>query len=386
MYVLGRILTVIFALVIAIAAICGGYLIYLNVNSPRIDDNQRMATNYRYAEGEGGGTVTPPAMAVGKTYKALTYNIGFGANGQDFSFFMDEGKTVNGDETKGLMSRAKDLKTVKGNIKSVASLLLGQSPDIALFQEVDKDAGRSYRYNEYEEIAKAYGDKAGESDASACDVYATNLHTGWLLYPPTHPIGQIRDSGILTLSRYNIDSAERRSLPVDESFLDKFFDLDRCFTVSRIPVEDAGELVLINVHLSAYDAGLKMRGEQMKVLADVMKAERDKGNWVIAGGDWNQSFPGTIDAFKGRMETPKWATEFDEGTLPEGFSIVTAGNADTVATCRDTSIPWTPGINYETTIDGWVVSDNVSASSLNIDTVYEASDHNPVTLTFTLKS
>jgi endonuclease/exonuclease/phosphatase family metal-dependent hydrolase len=284
------------------------------------------------------------------------------------------------------MSRAKDLKTVKGNIKSVASLLLGQSPDIALFQEVDKDAGRSYRYDEYEEIAKASGDKANESDGSACDVYATNLHTGWLLYPPTHPIGQIKDSGILTLSRYNIDSAERRSLPVDESFIDKFFDLDRCFTISRIPVEEAGELVLINVHLSAYDAGLKMRGEQMKMLADVMKAERDKGNWVIAGGDWNQCFPGTIDAFKGRMETPKWATEFDEGALPEGFSIVAAGNADTVATCRDTSIPWTPGINYETTIDGWVVSDNVSASSLNIDTVYEASDHNPVTLTFTLKS
>jgi exonuclease III len=151
-------------------------------------------------------------------------------------------------------------------------------------------------------------------------------------------------------------------------------------------VEAAGELVLINVHLSAYDAGLKMRGEQMKMLAEVMQAERDKGNWVIAGGDWNQCFPDTIDAFKGRMETPEWVNEFDKAALPEGFSIVTAGNADTVATCRDTSIPWTPGINYETTIDGWVVSDNVKASSENIDTVYKASDHNPVTLTFMLKS
>jgi exonuclease III len=87
----------------------------------------------------------------------------------------------------------------------------------------------------------------------------------------------------------------------------------------------------------------------------------------------------------GRMELPSWAHALDEADLPEGFRLVAASNADTIATCRDTSIPWTPGVSYETIIDGWVVSDNVTAYASNIDTDYEASDHNPVLLTFTLK-
>jgi len=417
MYILGRILTVIIALIITIVVICGGYILYLNVNSSRIEDKKPKILYGRYIEAADASEtgeadiVTLPAMIAGKTYKALTYNVGYGANDPDFSFFMAEGKTVEGNRTKGLMSRAKDAKTVKSNINSATSLMLKQSPDIALFQEVDKDASRSYHYNEYEAISEAFAQKAQESDNSVCDAYATDFHTGWLLYPPVHPVGQIKDSGILTLSRYEIDSVERRSLPVDESFPEKYFDLDRCFTVARIPVEDAksgggdsddadaaddsndtsqadgktvGALVIINVHLSAYDAGLKMRDDQMKMLAGVMKDERDKGNWVVVGGDWNQCFPDSIDAFKNRMEVPKWAEKIKEDALPEGFSIVPADNADIIATCRDTSIPWKPGINYETIIDGWIVSDNVAASSENIDTEYEFSDHNPVLLTFRL--
>jgi hypothetical protein len=270
-----------------------------------------------------------------------------------------------------------------------------------------------------------------------------------LLYPPVHPIGQIKDSGIVTLSRYNIDSAERRSLPVAASFPEKYFELDRCVTVVRLPVEEAKsssadadsddadadidsdsagagedsddvdvdadedsadadvdvgadededsdsaspaggesarELVLINVHLSAFDAGLDSRDSQLKEINNMMQEELNKGNWVIAGGDWNQCFPGSFDTFKSRMETPEWAQAFDEDMTPlEGFSYVTADNADITATCRDTSIPWSPGINYETIIDGWIVSDNISASAENIDTEYAFSDHNPVSLTFSL--
>ncbi|MDR1042389.1 MAG: endonuclease, partial [Clostridiales Family XIII bacterium] len=145
------------------------------------------------------------------------------------------------------------------------------------------------------------------------------------------------------------------------------------------------ELVLINVHLSAYESGSRIRGEQMQKLVDVMKDEREKGNWVIVGGDWNQCFPDSVDAFPGRMETPAWAKPLDEDVLPDSFSVVNANNAHIIATCRDSSIPWTPGVSYETIVDGWIVSDNVDATADNIDTDYIASDHNPVLLTFTLR-
>ena len=49
-------------------------------------------------------------------------------------------------------------------------------------------------------------------------------------------------------------------------------------------------------------------------------------------------------------------------------------------------IPYTEGVNYQTALDGFVVSDNVEVTKVrNIDTGYEFSDHNPVEMTFVLK-
>jgi endonuclease/exonuclease/phosphatase family metal-dependent hydrolase len=402
--ILGRIITIIIAVIVTIAAIAAGYMIYLNVNSKRLPDRSELeVTNVAGGLTEGASL---PTLETGREYSALTYNIGFGAYGHEFSFFMSEGRIAGGEETKGLMSRAASEDSVNSNMDAAMAVVMERRPDIAVFQEVDRNAGRSYKIDELKMISRAFGE-----GGSFAEAYATNFHTGWLLWPPAHPMGMVKDSGIATYSRYAIDGAERLSLPVALSFPDKFFDLDRCFTVTRMPVaradgtdagagsdadatnpgSDAGasgaspELVLINVHLSAYEAGKAMRDEQMKKLAGVMSEERANGNWVIAGGDWNQSFPGSIGAFTGRMETPPWVHPFDEGELPNNFSIVNADNADVIATCRDSSIPWTPGVSYETIMDGWVVSDNVTATADNTDTDYAASDHNPVLLTFTLR-
>lgn len=48
-------------------------------------------------------------------------------------------------------------------------------------------------------------------------------------------------AGLDTLSRYKVTSAERRSYPVDDSFIVKFTDLDRCFAVLRLPVTGHGQ-------------------------------------------------------------------------------------------------------------------------------------------------
>jgi endonuclease/exonuclease/phosphatase family metal-dependent hydrolase len=402
--ILRRIITVIIAVIVTIVALVGGYLIYLNVNSARLPDKDEIGVSEILAGGadeRAAEDASVPRLQAGQTYRAITFNIGFGANDRAYSFFMSEGRTVEGDSTKGLMSRATDEDAVKRNMEAAISAALGQRPDIAIFQEVDRDAGRSYKVDEFRMISRAFGEMAGASGdekGAFAEAYATNFHTGWLLWPPARPMGMVKDSGIATYSAYEVNSAERLSLPVIESFPHKFFDLDRCFMVTRFPVSGAdagenpgsadaeGELVVINVHLSTFESGNKVHGEQLKRLAEVMEEEAAKGNWVIVGGDWNQCFPGSADAFTGRMETPSWAKPLDEAALPEGFSLVTADNADVVATCRDSSIPWTPGVSYETIIDGWIVSENVSAASENVDAGYEASDHNPVSLTFTLST
>ena len=59
-------------------------------------------------------------------------------------------------------------------------------------------------------------------------------------------------------------------------------------------------------------------------------------------------------------------------------------NLDDVATCRGDDIPYEKGVTYTTTIDGFIVSDNVTATATNIDNSFEYSDHNPVRLSFSL--
>jgi endonuclease/exonuclease/phosphatase family metal-dependent hydrolase len=211
------------------------------------------------------------------------------------------------------------------------------------------------------------------------------MHTGYLFYPPSRPIGQIKDGGILTVSKYRIESSERRSFPVSDAFPTKFFDLDRCFTVSRMPVDGSeSALVIINVHASAYDKGGLIRKEQMKMLSEAAASEYESGNWVIIGGDFNHALHGTLEMFPGQMQVPDWAQPFDEAMVPEGFSLVQPSNFSSVATCRDTSMPYNPNVNYEVTVDGFFVSGNITATAENIDADYDGSDHNPVRLEFTL--
>lgn len=64
----------------------GGYVLYVVFQYDRIEDNLPLAVN-------GSAEETVPA---GKELKIVTYNIGFGAYAQDFSFFMDSGRMLTG--------------------------------------------------------------------------------------------------------------------------------------------------------------------------------------------------------------------------------------------------------------------------------------------------
>ena len=56
----------------------------------------------------------------------------------------------------------------------------------------------------------------------------------------------------------------------------KLVDLDRCYTVSRVPMENGRELILYAVHLSAYTSDGTIAIKQMEMLLDDMQAEYEK--------------------------------------------------------------------------------------------------------------
>ena len=358
-------------LILAIAIIVGTYAIYLSCQYYRIQDNQVLEiTNNKQ-----------PLVATNSKYSISTYNIGFGAYAQNFSFFMDTGTMLDGTEVAGTSSRAISKENVEFNTAGAMTTIAELNPDFMFFQEVDTDSHRSYFVNQYESLQSAFTDYSSS--------FAVNFHSGYLFYPITNPIGTC-NSGIATMSKYNIENSTRKTFPIDESFINKFFDLDRCFVVNRLPIEGSDkELVLINLHMSAYDEGGVYRTQQLELLCDFIATEYAAGNYVIAGGDWNQDIADTIDYFPSNQLIPEWVFSISPDELPQGFSFATARN---VPTCRGADIPYKVIDksqnyleNYSVVIDGFLVSDNIQVVNVtNIDTDFMYSDHNPVYMEFIL--
>ena len=61
-------------------------------------------------------------------------------------------------------------------------------------------------------------------------------------------------------------------------------------TETHVPLKGTDkELVLLNLHLEAYDSGAG-KIAQTKMLIELMKKVYESGDYVIAGGDFNQIF------------------------------------------------------------------------------------------------
>lgn len=339
-----------------IAAI--GYAGYMFLSYNRIEDNKEL---------EVKGEAISAAYANDTEYTAMTYNIGFGAYTPDFTFFLDGGKE------SWAKSKESVIDCINGDIKVIKE----NYADLVLLQEVDTDSTRSYNVNEVEMFRDSF-DKMSSTEA-------VNFHSPFLIYPFTQPHG-IANSSLLTLSDAQISSATRRSLPVADS-VSKFIDLDRCYSVNRIKVQNGKELVVFNTHLSAYGTNGDLQSQQLNKLFGDMKEEYANGNYVICGGDFNHDFLGNSKE-KFNKTVPEgitWSAPFPDDLIPEHFSKVTDYKSGvTVPSCRSCDVPY--GDNcFTVTVDGFIVSDNVKTTYADvIDNKFTYSDHNPVILKFKL--
>ena len=351
--------TVLLSILIPIALILVlliGYFLYLILSYHRVGDQPELEiVNQKTAKPEAG-----------TEYKLLSYNVGFCAYTPDFGFFMDGGKG----------SRAKSAEAVNEVIDGIVALIGEKDPDLLLLQEVDKRSQRACKVDE----DAAFTEKL----TGYTSVFAVNWDCAYLCYPFTKPHGAAL-TGIKTLSRFGITAASRVELPVESSLM-KLIDLDRCYTVSRVPTENGKEIVLYNFHLSAYTSDGKIAIEQLNILLSDMKREYEAGNYVIGAGDFNKDLLGNSAEVFGVAGEYGWAQPIPEGTFDgTGISVVAPFDAENpVASCRNADGPYNPA-QFRVTVDGFLVSDNVTVTSSRVvDTGYAYSDHNPVEMTFVL--
>lgn len=359
-----KVLKLLGILLLALLLIVGAYAGYVFGTYARIEDNQNLSVTH----GSAGVKTAEP----GTPYKVLSWNIGFGAYEDDFGFFMDGGTE----------SRAWSKERLSENLDEIGTLLSAQDADLTLLQEVDFDSDRSYHVDEALKLRTFAG-----LDVTTDSVFAVNYHSAYLFYPLTKPHGA-SNSGLLTVSKLGVRSAVRRSLPV-ETGVTKLLDLDRCYSVSRIPVSNGKELCLFDLHLSAYTSDGKIADEQLELLLSDMQKEFDAGNYVIGGGDFNKDLlEGGSEAYFGvPTEDYTWAQpiRFDLLEKTDIRLIAPEGKDAPVPSVRNADGPYHDG-QLVLTVDGFLVSPNVRVTGSEVlDTGFANSDHNPIVMTVELE-
>ena len=126
MKIVKGILKALLIIVLILVVIVAAALVFLTVAEYKPADRESITV-----ESLGGEA---KSIKPGDSIKLLSWNLGFGALGDNADFFMDGGKMVYpADEAR-----------VRTNIDAFVSEVKAQDADIVLFQEIDKDSDRSY--------------------------------------------------------------------------------------------------------------------------------------------------------------------------------------------------------------------------------------------------
>ena len=345
-----KVLLIILLVIIAVAVLFLGYL---------------TITEYKPAD------VTPADVRItdvsetisqGSTLDIVSWNVGFASLGAERDFVMDGGGNAP----------ACTKEDVQNYLSAIKATLDYENTDIFMFQEVDKKSSRSFFIDQRDPLTKGN------------DAFALNYCCDFVPFP-WPPFGFVR-SGVATTASCDLSDSERISLPCPFSWPLRAANLKRCMLVSYIPVEGTSkELVIVNHHLEAYDDG-EGKLAQTKQLREFCQSEYEKGNWVIAGGDWNQGFPGSNELYPNN-HTDLWKIGYlDESVIPAGFQFAYDLS---IPSCRLLNQPYNPADTANTqyyVIDGFILSPNLELNSVEtLDENFVNSDHNPVHLEVTLK-
>jgi endonuclease/exonuclease/phosphatase family metal-dependent hydrolase len=296
-------------------------------------------------------------------FDLMIWNIGYCGLGHEMDFFYDGGERVRCEKW-----------IVKANLHYVLEYTASlDTCDFFLFQEVDVKSKRSYCVNQFDALVN------GLEGCHAA--FGKNYDVFLVPMPVTSPYGKVL-SGLATLGRMEPLSSIRHSFPGNYAWPKGTFMLDRCFLVNRYPVAGGRQLLVINTHNSAYDDGSLRKG-QMDYLHGFLVDEYQKGNYIIVGGDWNQTPAGFKPGFQHNIFDTIQLAYIEEDYLPGDWTWF---YDPAVPTNRRVAIPYDPAISQTTVIDYYLLSPNIIPLEIRgVDLGFVPSDHQPVLAKVKLK-
>ena len=356
-----KVLRFLLSLAILLLMVFAGVMEYLTLTEYRPAERERASV-------EAGGR---ELIGAGDSFTVVTWNCGYGALGDSADFFMDGGKSVF----------TADEESVRLNIGQIAEALADMRPNVIFLQEVDRDSARARGIEEVIELSNVLQEKYDMTYTSA---FAYNLNVRFVPFP-VPPIGRVR-SGLATFSDALARDAERIQLPVPFKWPVRLANFKRCLLVERLPLQNVDkELVLINLHLEAFDDG-SGKEAQTRALREILEEEAANGNYVIAGGDFNQTFSNT-DISSYPLQEGVWTPgHIDTAEFNDGWQCLMDPE---VPTCRSLDRPYA-GADKDSfqyyVIDGFIVSSNIEVKSVETqDLGFVNTDHNPVLMECVLK-
>ena len=309
----------------------------------------------------GSGRVMNPSA---REFTFVTWNIGYAGLGRKMDFFYDGGKSVRPEQ--------EECERCFAGIKN--QVMAAGSGDFIFLQEVDERAKRSWYTNEVEDLAALLPDFSM--------TYAENYRCRFVPVPLQEPMGSV-SGGLATFSTF-------RPFKVEVQYFDAFFPwpkrlvfLKRCFILQRFGLDNGRELVVINTHNSAFDYSGVLRKRELAVLDSAMRSEYQRGNYVVAGGDWNINPRGFHPS---SVITGDRATTVDPPAEPDVLSGWQFAFDPSRPSNRNVDMPYVKGVTGTTIIDFFVVSPNIEVSSVAaIPMGFAYSDHEPVVMRIRLK-
>lgn len=299
-----------------------------------------------------------------RKFTFFTWNIGYAGLGKEMDFFYDGGKMA-------IPPREGFNRALAGIRRTIEKY---DTTDFIFIQELDRRSKRTYRTDILADLASSL--------SGYYYAFGKNYDCRYVPIPLNEPMGRVV-AGLAAFTLYRPDTAEVVSLNTQFPWPKSTVMLKRCLLAMKYRMTGGKELVVVNLHNSAFDADGEVRKKELMRLQEYLLAEYRKGNWVIAGGDWNEN-PRGFDPSLVFSSDPVYKVRppIDPSFLL-GWEFV---SDPWLTSNRNVDTRYIKGVTHTTTIDFFVVSPNVKAfGAKTIPMEFEFSDHNPVVMEVELR-